>query len=103
MFSESVSATLPLLTPRQDRLEAAVVQALRARGTRNELREAVYQLVDLFRLQRIPPAPGIARITDVAVRAARGSTNTEGAPGDSTIDRLTLIARWATLRYSRGD
>ena len=40
-----VSATRPL-TPRQDRIEAAIERVLRARGTRSELRELVHQFAD---------------------------------------------------------
>jgi hypothetical protein len=103
MFPESVSTSALLLTPRQDRLESAIARVLRARGTRSELREVVYQLADLFRLQGVPPAQGIMRIEDVATRASLTATDIGQAVGDAPADRLTLIARWATHRYSRAD
>jgi hypothetical protein len=99
----SARPAFQLLTPKQDRVEAALVEALRTHGTRSELRAIVYELVDLFRLQGIPAPAAVATVKSVAARAG-GSMRTEGAAvGDSLADRMTLIARWCAARYERGD
>lgn len=91
------------LTPRQDRIEAAIERVLRAGGTRSELRDAVYQFADFARIQRIPPERAVAMVKTVAMRAAPASAPQSAAVGDSMADRLTMIVRWCTARYFRVD
>jgi hypothetical protein len=103
----SPDAELPLyanrpLTPRQDRIEAAIERVLRAGGTRSELRDAVYEFADFARIQRIPPERAVAMVKSVAMRAAP-SASVSPAVGDSMADRLTMIVRWCTARYYRVD
>jgi hypothetical protein len=95
-----VNATRPL-TPRQDRIEAAIERVLRARGTRSELRELVHQFADMARAQGIPPERAISTIKAIAQR----STMALDAPavGDSADDRTAMIVRWCTARYYRAD
>ena len=97
---ELASADRPL-TPRQDRIEAAIDRVLRAGGTRTELRELVYQYTDLARVQGIAPERaliGMKRIVERASLAVNGS-----AAGDSAAERLALVVRWCTARYYRAD
>src|SRR4051812_12595226 len=58
------------LTPRQDRIEAAIERVLRAGGTRSELREVVQQYADHARIQQIPVERLVAMVEAVARRAA---------------------------------
>ncbi len=101
-------AELPLyanrpLTPRQDRIEAAIERVLRAGGTRSELRELVYQFADHARMQQIPVERAISMVKDVAMRASSATATRSMAVGDSMSDRLAMIVRWCTARYYRVD
>lgn len=89
------------LTPRQDRILAAIDRVLRTRGTRSELREVVYQFADLVKLQGIPPERAIGALKAIAQR----STMALEAPpvGDSADDRSAMIVRWYVARYYRAD
>jgi hypothetical protein len=93
----------PVLTPRQDRMEAALLDVLRRQGTRSELRAVVYELAGLFRLQGIPASQAAESIKAVAARASTAMPVSGGAVGDSLSDRMALIGRWCTARYARGD
>ena len=92
-----------VLTPRQDRLEAAIRHAFQVRSTRSDLRDAVHQLVDLFRLQQIPVERGIEMIMSIAARAVRTGGDTDSGAVDFPLDRLRLIEHWSAQRYVRGD
>ena len=91
------------LTPRQDRLESAIVVALQTRSTRSELRSAVTQLVDLFRLQHVPAETGVLRIRSIAVRASAALAQSDPAAGDAAAEQVGMVVRWATDRYWRRD
>jgi hypothetical protein len=91
------------LTPRQDRIEAAIERVLSAGGTRSELREAVNQYADYARMQQIPPERAIAMVKAVAMRAAPPAAAEPPAVGDSLTDRLAMIVRWCAARYYRVD
>ena len=103
MLSYDASMQIAALTPRQDRLEGAIAAALRNRSTRSDLRSTVTQLVDLFRLQSVPPETGVMRIRTVAVRASVALAQSDMAAGDSAAERVAMVVRWATERYDRGD
>lgn len=83
MHLDTSSASLPLLTPRQNRLESTIVRALLTHGTRSELRDAVHQLVDFSRLQGIPLEGGVACIRAVAMRATHAHHETSDVRHDS--------------------
>lgn len=91
----------PPLTPRQDRLEAAIDRVLRKGGTRSELRDLVYQFADMTRIQGIPPERAISRMKAIAQRSAAGFDSS--TVGDSAADRMGMIVRWCTQRYYRAD
>jgi hypothetical protein len=91
------------LTPRQDRIEAAIERVLRAGGTRSELRELVQQFADHARIQQIPVERTIVMIKAVAMRAASSPAARPSTAGDSFDERLELIVRWCTARYYRVD
>jgi hypothetical protein len=91
------------LTPRQDRIEAAIERVLRAGGTRSELRELVEQFADHARLQQIPVERTIAMVKAVALRAASSAAGRSSTVGDSFDERLAMIVRWCTVRYYRVD
>jgi hypothetical protein len=90
-----------VLTPRQDRIEAALLRTLRANGTRSELRAIVYDLVDLFRLQGIPFQRALDAVKALAARAGVSVLAEGAAAGDSLADRMVLIAGWCAARYGR--
>lgn len=92
------------LTPRQDRLERAIVNVLRANGTRSELREVVDQLAALLHVQGISAdrAEGVVRA--IGTRATPFmSPPDEAAVGDSAPDRIAMMVRWCHDRYYRDD
>jgi pyruvate dehydrogenase complex dehydrogenase (E1) component len=91
------------LTPRQDRIEATIEQVLRARGTRSELRDAVYQFADHARAQSVPPERMIIRLKAVAMRTISTADPQPAAVGDSLDERIAMIVRWCTARYYRVD
>lgn len=92
------------LTPRQDRLERAIVDVLHRGGTRSALREPVVQFVDHLRLQGM----GVDRTTTL-VRAlgqrAMPLMKVSDIPavGDAPADRIAMMVRWCAARYERGD
>jgi hypothetical protein len=90
-----------LLTPRQDRIEAALLRTLRANGTRSELRASVYELVDLLRIQGMSFQRALDAVKAVAARAGVAMLADDGAAGDSLADRMVLIANWCSARYGR--
>jgi hypothetical protein len=101
-------AELPLyanrpLTPRQDRIEAAIERVLRAGGTRSELREVVQQFADHARMQQIPLERALTMVKAVAMRAASSAPALPSSAGDSFDERLAMIVRWCTARYYRVD
>ena len=100
----STEYTRQPLTPRQDRIEAAIIDALRAGGTRSELREHVCQLADLLRIQGVSADGAFTVIRSLGQRATPWM-NTRGKPavGDSPTDRITMMVRWMAARYSRAD
>jgi hypothetical protein len=91
------------LTPRQDRIEAAIEGVLRKGGTRSELRAAVQEFADHARLQQIPPERAVSMVKAVAMRAASSAAAWSSTAGDSLEERLVLIVRWCTARYYRVD
>lgn len=91
------------LTPRQDRIEAAIERALRDGGTRSELRDAVHQFADHARLQQIPAERVIVMVKAVAMRASPAMRPRSTFAGESLDERLALIVRWCTARYYRVD
>lgn len=107
MSPYQASIQTPALTPRQDRLESAMAAALRNRSTRSDLRTSVVKLVDLFRLQGIPPEAGITRVRTVAAHAAAAMPSVADlggeAAGDAPEERVALVVGWATERYHRAD
>jgi hypothetical protein len=102
MQNMDFAASYPtVLTPRQDRIEAALLRTLRANGTRSELRAIVYELVDLFRIQGIPYQRALDTVKAVALRAGAAMLAEGAAAGDSLSDRMVLIANWCAVRYGR--
>src|SRR4051794_39946327 len=89
-------AELPLyanrpLTPRQDRIEAAIERVLRAGGTRSELRELVQEFADHARIQQIPLERALTMVKAVAMRAASSVSALPSSAGDSFDERLAMI------------
>jgi hypothetical protein len=91
------------LTPRQDRIEAAIAHELRSGGTRSALREAVHRYADHARMQQVPLERAIAMVTAVAARSLPMVDDAAAAVGESPADRLESIVRWFTARYYRVD
>src|SRR4051812_4560938 len=85
------------LTPRQDRLEGALVRALVAGAPRSEVREIVREYADLLTMQGVSPDQTISTLQAVARRASsRMRERDDSIAGDSAEDRMALIARWCT-------
>ena len=94
----------PTLTPRQDRLEQAIVQVLRAGGTRSTLRDHVLQLGDHLRMQGVSMDRATSLIRALGHRATPFMvTDPNPAVGDSPADRIAMMVRWCTAQYSRAD
>lgn len=92
------------LTPRQDRLEHAIVQVLRAGGTRSTLRDHVMQLGDLFRMQGVSVDRATSRVRALGHRATPFMVMDPNPPvGDSPADRIAMMVRWCSAPYSRAD
>ena len=91
------------LTPRQDRIEAAIERVLSAGGTRSELREVVQQFADHARMQQISPERTITMVKAIALRAPASGNGGSIAVGDSLADRMAMMVRWCTARYYRVD
>jgi hypothetical protein len=102
MFLHPTSAVAPL-TPRQDFLQARLAQAISNGSTRSALRETVDLLVDHLRLRGIPASRGLEIVIEVASRAANATPRSRADSIEMPFDRLTLVSRWATARYSRAD
>jgi len=95
---------LAQLTPRQDRIEGALVRALVSGATRSELRDIVHQYVDLLRLQGTPPERTIALLRAIVRRAApRMPFREDSVACDSPEDRMSLIVRWCSARLDGAD
>ena len=96
-----VPAPIPSAAPssRQDRLEAKLARVVSAGCPRSAIRDAVEQLVDQLRWQRVPGSRAVAIVMDVVSRAAPVETRAF----DTQADCLTLPARWAAKRYARVD
>ena len=104
MTNMGIAGSTPLLTPRQDRIEAQMVAVLRRGGTRSSLRVVVDEFADFARLQGIPPESALSVVRSLAQRAvpemdARG----DSAVGDSAADRVAMMVRWFKSRYHRAD
>ena len=92
------------LTPRQDRIERLIVEALRSGGTRSELREQVRHLAQLLRMQGYPPERAAALITALAHSAAPMMPSYDSsAVGDAPADRMSMMLRWCAAEFSRSD
>src|SRR5215212_10702153 len=99
--SSSYLDALAQLTPRQDRIEGALVQALVSRATRSELRELVHQYADLLRLQGSSPERTIASLRALVRRTApRMPFREDSVACDSPEDRLNLIVHWCSARLN---
>src|SRR5215212_1674127 len=92
------------LTPRQDRIEGALVRALVSGATRSELRDIVHEYADLLRLQGSPPERTIASLRALVRRAApRMPFRADSVACDSPEDRLNLIVRWCSAWLNGAD
>jgi hypothetical protein len=92
------------LTPRQDRIEEALVRGLVAGATRSELRNIVHQYCDLLRIQGVSPERTLTSLQSVARRAVpRMQSRENSIAGDSAEELMTLIARWCSARLYRAD
>ena len=102
--SSSYLEILGQLTPRQDRIEDALVRALASGATRSQLRDLVHQYTDLLCLQGIAPERTIAALKSLVRRVApRMPAREHSLAGDSPEDRLTLIVGWCSARCYRAD
>lgn len=104
MTDAEIAGTIRPLTPRQDRLEAAIIGQLRIGGTRNSLRVLVEEFADHSRVRGTPVDSALGSLKALALRAgpelaARGDL----VVGESIADRITMMARWLRSRYVRAD
>lgn len=92
------------LTPRQDRIESAIIAALRAGSPRSTLREHVRSLAQLLRMQGHSEERAAALLDALARRAAPLMPSTHvTAAGDAPADRLGMMLRWCAAEFSRSD
>lgn len=103
-LQESAGRTMQELTPRQDRIERAIVEALRSGATRSELREQVRDLAQLLRMQGHLPERAAALISALGNRAAPMMPPYDSAAvGDAPADRMSMMLRWCAAEFSRSD
>ena len=103
-LQESAGRTMQELTPRQDRIERAILEALRSGATRSELREQVRELAQLLRMQGYPPERAAALISALANRAAPlMPSDGDSAVGDAPADRMGMMLRWCAAEFTRSD
>jgi hypothetical protein len=92
------------LTPRQDRLEGRIVTVLATHGTRSELRELVHEFADFLRMQGATAERAVSLLRTLGARAMPAmESGYEWAVGDSADDRMAMMVRWCTARFSRDD
>ncbi len=92
------------LTPRQDRIERAIIDGLRSGATRSELRDRVRDLAQLLRMQGHAPERASALISDLGQRAAPMMLPSDvSAAGDAPADRMSMMLRWCAAEFSRSD
>jgi len=103
-LQESAGRTMHQLTPRQDRIERAIVEALRSGATRSELRKQVRDLAQLLRLQGYVPERAAALISALGHRAAPMMPSFgSSAVGDAPADRMGMMLRWCAAEFSHSD
>jgi hypothetical protein len=94
----------PELTPRQDRIERAIIDALRLGATRSELREKVRDLAQLLRMQGHAPERAAALVSALGQRATPlMPAYDSAAAGDAPADRINMMLRWCAAEFSRSD
>lgn len=104
MTDAEIAGTIRPLTPRQDRLEAAIIGALRAGGTRSSLRVLVEEFADHARLRGTPEDSALVSLKALALRAGPElAARADVVVGESIADRITMMARWLRSRYVRAD
>ena len=92
------------LTPRQDRIEHAILDALRTGATRSELRQQVQNLAQLLRMQGHGADRASALISALGQRAAPVMpVYDSAAAGDAPADRINMMLRWCAAEFSRSD
>ena len=99
--TSSLPAPIPSAAPsfRQGRLEAKLAHVISAGCPRSAIRDAVEQLVEQLRWQRVPESRAVAIVMDVVWGAAPA----ESHGSDTQADCLPLAAHWASRRYARTD
>lgn len=101
---ERAERTTQELTPRQDRIERAIIDALRSGATRSELREQVQDLAQLLRMQGHAQERAAALISALGQRAApMMPAYDRSAAGDAPADRIGMMLRWCSAEFSRSD
>ena len=92
------------LTPRQDRIERAIIDALRTGAPRSELRDQVRDLAQLLRMQGHAPERASALVSNLGQRAApMMPTDDSAAVGDAPTDRINMMLRWCAAEFTRSD
>lgn len=92
-------------SPRQERMERAILEALRSRGTRSELRGRVIEFTDYLRLRGVPADGAVSSVRALGMRATpfMNADDLLVAVGDSATDRMAMMVRWCSARYHRAD
>jgi hypothetical protein len=104
MTDAEIAGTIGPLTPRQDRLEAAIIGALRTGGTRSALRVLVEEFADHARVRGTSEDSALATLKMLALRASPElAARADAVVGESIADRITMMARWLRARYVRAD
>lgn len=104
MVGGSVAAVPYTPTARQERLERAILDSLRASGTRSELRDLVIEFADYLRVRGVGAEQAIGAVRAIGVRATPFMNPDDvAAVGDSASDRITMMVRWCSARYYRAD
>jgi hypothetical protein len=103
-MQNAVDHSVLLLTPRQDRIEKAILAALRNGAPRSALRDEVRSLAQLLRMQGHSAERAAAIIGTLGQRAAPLMPHFDAsAAGDALADRLGMMLRWSAAEFSRSD
>ena len=97
------SAAVLDLTPRQDRIERAIVVALRTNAPRSRVREAVCDLVDYLRLVGHSPAHIREHVLALVRRNAWPDDVSDATASLSGAERVSLVSHWIAERTARAD
>ena len=89
------------LTPRQDRIEESLIRLLSLQSTRSQVREVVYELADLHRLQGLSADRAIGQLKSVVQRGLFASARRSDLTAGIATETMAMVVRWYQQRFTR--